>query len=308
MADRYDFDAERRHNRDRGVDTERGYQGSEYQGSDYGRQRFGRGFDRGQERNWEQRGFSGNEGSYGNYGRGNYDPENFGRENYQSGSRGNEGRMQNQGNWERGGISTSSWGGADDYRSGRVGGQSYGTDQEHNRYSSLQNPSQGYSQGQWGGAGGMQNPVGGFGGYGAGYGGGLSNYGSFGQNQGRHTGRGPKGYQRSDERIREDINERLTQHPEVDATEIEVQVQNGEVTLTGSVEQRHEKRIAEDIAESVSGVKDVHNQIRLQRGNQSSSAQGGNASSMGATSAGGNTGSTSSTHVGATAKSGSKTS
>ena len=28
--------------------------------------------------------------------------------------------------------------------------------------------------------------------------------------RGEHQGRGPKGYQRSDERIREDINERLT--------------------------------------------------------------------------------------------------
>jgi Flp pilus assembly secretin CpaC len=82
---------------------------------------------------------------------------------------------------------------------------------------------------------------------------------------GRHAGRGPKNYKRSDDRIREDINEHLTHHPEVDATEIEVQVSNGEVTLTGTVEHRHAKRMAEDIAEGVSGVKEVHNQIRVQK-------------------------------------------
>src|SRR5215471_11804457 len=45
---------------------------------------------------------------------------------------------------------------------------------------------------------------------------------------GQHTGRGPKGYQRSDERIREDICERLTQHSAIDAGEIEVEVKNCE--------------------------------------------------------------------------------
>ena len=48
-------------------------------------------------------------------------------------------------------------------------------------------------------------------------------------------------------------------------SEIDVQVKNGEVTLTGTVDDRQAKRIAEDIAESVSGVHDVHNQIRVQR-------------------------------------------
>lgn len=83
---------------------------------------------------------------------------------------------------------------------------------------------------------------------------------------GRFTGKGPKGYRRSDERIQEDINERLTMHPDIDATEIEVRVQSGEVTLTGSVDERHTKRLAEDIAESVFGVKEVQNQIRVGSG------------------------------------------
>jgi hypothetical protein len=84
--------------------------------------------------------------------------------------------------------------------------------------------------------------------------------------RGRHYGRGPRNYRRSDDRIEEDINEQLTRHPEIDATEIEVNVNNGEVTLTGTVDDRYDKRLAEDIAESVSGVRDVHNQIRVSSG------------------------------------------
>ncbi|HWR15926.1 MAG TPA: BON domain-containing protein [Terriglobales bacterium] len=80
---------------------------------------------------------------------------------------------------------------------------------------------------------------------------------------GRFFGFGPKGYRRSDERIREDVSERLEDNPEVDATNIEVQVKDGEVTLTGSVDNRRAKRLAEDEAERCRGVKDVHNQIRV---------------------------------------------
>ncbi|MGE5927282.1 MAG: BON domain-containing protein [Gemmatimonadota bacterium] len=80
-----------------------------------------------------------------------------------------------------------------------------------------------------------------------------------------HVGRGPKGYRRSDDRIREDVSEELTRHPAVDASEIEVRVENGEVTLTGSVDSRHAKRMAEDCVEQCSGVKEVHNQLRVNR-------------------------------------------
>jgi osmotically-inducible protein OsmY len=81
--------------------------------------------------------------------------------------------------------------------------------------------------------------------------------------RGIHAGRGPRGYQRSDERIREDINDRLTDDGYVDATDIEVVVNNSLVTLTGRVDSREEKRRAEDIADSVSGVTDVSNQLRV---------------------------------------------
>ena len=79
-------------------------------------------------------------------------------------------------------------------------------------------------------------------------------------------GRGPKNYRRSDERIREEVNERLTDHPRIDATDIEVQVENGEVTLDGTVADRNQKRLAEDIADDCRGVIDVHNRLRMHIG------------------------------------------
>jgi hypothetical protein len=81
-----------------------------------------------------------------------------------------------------------------------------------------------------------------------------------------HAGRGPKNYRRSDERITEEINEALTRHRDIDATEIEVRCEAGVVTLTGTVDSRHAKRLAEDLAESASGVHDVKNELRVERG------------------------------------------
>ena len=80
---------------------------------------------------------------------------------------------------------------------------------------------------------------------------------------GPHVGRGPKGYQRSDERIREEINDRLTAHGLIDASDVDCRVQGGEVTLTGFVDSRAAKRAAEDVAEDVAGVREVHNQLRI---------------------------------------------
>jgi hypothetical protein len=111
------------------------------------------------------------------------------------------------------------------------------------------------------------------------------NWGSTGgSNRGQHTGRGPKNYKRSDDRIREDVCERLTRNGEIDATEIEVTVNNGEVTLTGTVEDRSWKRIAEDTIEDVPGVKDIHNQLRAsQTGGNSSNSSLASSQSAGST-------------------------
>ena len=81
--------------------------------------------------------------------------------------------------------------------------------------------------------------------------------------QREHRGRGPKNYRRSDERIKEDVNDRLSDDYYVDASDIEVAVSNTEVTLTGTVNSRADKRRAEDIADSVSGVTNVENRLRV---------------------------------------------
>lgn len=84
--------------------------------------------------------------------------------------------------------------------------------------------------------------------------------------RGGFAGRGPKGYTRTDERIREDVCESLSQDDDVDASEIEVKVSAGEVTLTGTVLTRSMKRQAEDIAEGVAGVRDVNNDLKVVKG------------------------------------------
>jgi hypothetical protein len=91
-----------------------------------------------------------------------------------------------------------------------------------------------------------------------GYEGGMRNRGGF-------AGRGPKDYQRSDERIREEICDRMTDDDGLDASEVAIQVKQGEVTLSGTVTSRDQKRRAEDLAEGISGVREVTNNIRVAR-------------------------------------------
>lgn len=83
---------------------------------------------------------------------------------------------------------------------------------------------------------------------------------------GPHRGKGPNGYQRSDERIRELVCESLTEDDQIDASHVEVSVSHGEVTLSGTVEDRRAKREAEDCACSVLGVRDVQNLLRVDDG------------------------------------------
>ena len=80
-----------------------------------------------------------------------------------------------------------------------------------------------------------------------------------------HRGRGPQDYTRSDDRIREDANDRLTDDWKVDASGISVTVSQGEVTLNGTVPSRDAKRHAEDCVEDISGVKHVQNNLRVQQ-------------------------------------------
>ncbi len=97
-----------------------------------------------------------------------------------------------------------------------------------------------------------------------------------------HYGKGPKGYIRTSEKIYEDVCEALMRSPDVDAQDIEVSVEEGLVTLTGTVLGRKMKRRAEEVVESILGVEDVINMLSLQgegKGNQideSGSPLGGN--------------------------------
>jgi hypothetical protein len=97
---------------------------------------------------------------------------------------------------------------------------------------------------------------------------------------GPHRGKGPRGYQRPDDRIRDLVCEALAEDDQVDATQIEVTVSDGIVTLSGSVPDRPTKRMAEDVVDRIWGVRDVHNQLEIvqgYRGNRSGAGSvGGN--------------------------------
>ena len=200
-------------------------------------------------------------GGQGEYGRGQGEggQGRFGQGSY--------GQGYGQAGYGRGGFGQGEY--------GREFGQSYGQGGGDWTYGQSGQGQGWYGQGGQGGYGqegyGQQ---GSFGRGGQGYGEGFGQSGAGGGGLrytatmivGRYYGRGPKGYKRADDRIREDVNEELTRHPDIDASEIEVKVENGEVTLTGKAEDRHQKRLAEDIAERCSGVTDVHNQLKVDKG------------------------------------------
>jgi len=91
----------------------------------------------------------------------------------------------------------------------------------------------------------------------------LGDDADYGRGERGHRGKGPANYTRSDERIRDDANDRLTDDWRVDASRIEVAVENGEITLNGTVPSREQKRKAEDCVEDISGVRNVQNNLRV---------------------------------------------
>ena len=208
------------------------------------------GWEGGRGRQWENEDYDyGRERNYGMQGR-----------NWPSRGEWNRGWEGGQQNW---GMGRPGWQGGGEWQ-GRGWERDYENDQPYGRDfgGDWDERAGGMSRENFGGRGGMMGT--------------RSRQGQWegGWNQGRDrgmegsfTGRGPRSYKRSDNRIEEDINERLTQHSMIDASDIEVTVQNGEVILRGHVDHREAKRLAEDIAESVFGVKDINNQIKVrQRG------------------------------------------
>lgn len=85
-------------------------------------------------------------------------------------------------------------------------------------------------------------------------------------------GRGPRNYVRSDARIREHVCDALTDHERVDASDIQVEVEDANVTLTGSVPEREMKRLAETTAEACRGVQHVTNLLRVRASGRERSA------------------------------------
>ncbi|KWF81107.1 transporter [Burkholderia diffusa] len=93
----------------------------------------------------------------------------------------------------------------------------------------------------------------------------LSRFGSEAQRDAMRQRRGPKGYTRSDERIREDVCERLARALDIDVSDVSVQVRDGRVELDGTVPSRWMKHDIEDIADSCMWVRDVENRVRVRR-------------------------------------------
>src|SRR5687767_3397736 len=128
-----------------------------------------------------------------------------------------------------------------------------------------------------------------------------------------HRGRGPKGYRPSDDRIKEDVNDRLSEGY-LDATEVDVSVSNGEVVLSGTVDGRADKLRAEAIAENVSGVLNVENRLRVRNRQQLGGTYGmsegttpmgtGTTGTTGTTGATGTTGTTGATGTSGTSATG----
>ncbi|HEY6725000.1 MAG TPA: BON domain-containing protein [Polyangiaceae bacterium] len=259
---------------------------------DYGRNRgYGSGGRPGFGQDYGQRyggegGYSGEQG-FGSQ-RSGSEAQGYGGQRYGS-------EAQGYGGQRSGGGQQGRFGG-DDYESQRhagvghsgLSGQDYGNQRygAEESYGSLRYGSQG--SGSYGGYGGQDYGSQTRGGQQGRLGYGTPQYGAFGATpggrqwrewqgggssqqaggwpRGEHRGKGPKGYTRSDERIREDVCDCLSDDDELDASDITVTVKGGEVTLEGTVPDRRAKQRAEDLAEGVSGVRDVDNKLRKNKG------------------------------------------
>lgn len=239
------------------------------------------------------RGYSdrGYQGSYGSQG-GNYGSQGSGYGSQQYGSQGYGSQSVSQSGYQQGGYSGSGYS-QDDYRNqsstgwqqpnsrtNQRGGMQYGSmgnTWNTSPYATRENASTTDSD----------------------------SYGWQGQSERRQ---GPKGYTRSDERIKEDVNDRLSQSHWIDVSDVEVDVKSGEVTLSGTVPGRAEKFEIERIVDAIYGVSDIENKLKIKRqgsmSEQSSSGAGnsgttnskngsGTSGSASATSSTGSSGSTS---------------
>jgi osmotically-inducible protein OsmY len=227
----------------------------------------------------------GSQANYGAYGSQGYGGEGgTGAQGY--GAQGGYGRYGSQGDY---GV-PGGYGGDNQYRQGRFG--SNAPSEEQLRAGSRSAFSDQVSYGHHAAYGTQDNRHG----YGGGAGQSQGGWNPAGQARvGRGARRAPKSYQRSDERLKEDIYERLINRWDLDSTEVTVRVSNGDVTLEGSVPDRRTRHEIENLADDAHGVKEIHNNLRVDQGSswsgsdQSragaaniSAAQSGQSSSSGA--------------------------
>ena len=232
---------------------------------------YDRGADSGQRRDTSEE--SGSTGRYAGYG-------SFGQGDYSRSSRGNTGQDRyGQSGYGQGGYGQGNYGqpnysygqpshGQDFGSSGtsNYGRSNFGSGQsergsENSRMGSSSGVGyRGYGgEGSYGSQSGWREPSGEGQQYGS----------SSGYSQGQHRGKGPKNYQRSDERVKEMLCERLHDDPEIDASEVTVSVQGGTITLEGTVDSRRTKNAIEDVAEQI-GSQDVQNNLRVQKAGERS--------------------------------------
>ena len=78
-----------------------------------------------------------------------------------------------------------------------------------------------------------------------------------------YRGKGPRNYKRPDDRIKEAVCDMLCDNADIDASNIDVEVKDGVVILSGSVTDKYTKRLTEDVASDITGVMDVENRIQV---------------------------------------------
>ncbi|MFO0832321.1 MAG: BON domain-containing protein [Phycisphaerales bacterium] len=223
-----------------GSSSQGGYGGGSSQGS------AGQGW-YGQREPYRQQGnFQGQGGGYGmgqgQYGQGSYGPGGYGQSEYETGYSGLG--ASRQGSWQGNDREQGSWGGGWSGQGGSDSGRASGSSSPY-----------GYAGYSSGGSGRSDE-------YRSGNGAGRS-AGSYAGGSGySKRGKAPKSYQRSDDRIKEDVCEAMMDAG-IDGSELDIAVASGVVTLSGSVNDRRNRYHLEHLASTVSGVKDVENNVRV---------------------------------------------
>ena len=222
---------------------------------------------------------------------------NFRQARYQGGyTQGGYARDFDEGDFDQafGGYSPGRFGYGDSgYGYGGGYGSVYGQGFDEDYMGSANAPVQSgaFGQGPGGYAGGFNQGLAGREGYGLGSGYTRGAY-EPGLRQDSQFGKGPTGYVRSDERLKEDISEKLMRDHAIDASDISIETKNGAVTLTGSVDNRRLKHYVEDMIENCPGVRDIDNRLTVRaRDSRSQSGSGSLGGSTGQASATGTTGS-----------------